>query len=153
MDTKLKADIAESAVVHQLLSRGFNVLKPYGDRLPYDLAVDINGKLIRIQVKCAWFDKRDDVYIVDSRRTKTNRRVMLRARYKKTDFDLAIVYLPNINVFYILPFDVFDSFGSSISFVEATNRQRVVKTKEYRECWDLLCFYRVRCSHVIECAQ
>lgn len=50
MDTKLKADIAESSVITELLKRGFNVLKPAGDRLPYDLAVDINGKLIRIQV-------------------------------------------------------------------------------------------------------
>ncbi|MBU1006833.1 MAG: hypothetical protein KKH08_04490 [Candidatus Omnitrophica bacterium] len=51
MDTKLKADIAESAVTTELLKRGFNVLKPFGDRLPYDLAVDLDGRLIKIQVK------------------------------------------------------------------------------------------------------
>jgi len=55
MDTKLKADIAESAVMTELLKRGFKVLKPIGDRLPYDLAVDVNGKLVKIQVKSAWF--------------------------------------------------------------------------------------------------
>ncbi|MBU0709496.1 MAG: endonuclease, partial [Candidatus Omnitrophica bacterium] len=54
MDTKLKADIAESAVITQLLKKGFRVLKPIGDRLPYDLAIDRNGKLLRIQVKSAW---------------------------------------------------------------------------------------------------
>lgn len=48
MDTKLKADIAESAVVTELLKRGFKVLKPIGDRLPYDLAIDSNEKLLRI---------------------------------------------------------------------------------------------------------
>ncbi len=47
MDTKLKADIGESAVLTELLKRGFNVLKPVGDRLPYDLAIDVNGKLIK----------------------------------------------------------------------------------------------------------
>ena len=46
MDTKLKADIAESAVVTEFLKRGLKVLKPVGDRLPYDLAVDLNGRLI-----------------------------------------------------------------------------------------------------------
>ncbi|MFH1354874.1 MAG: group I intron-associated PD-(D/E)XK endonuclease [Candidatus Omnitrophota bacterium] len=51
MDTKLKADIAESAVITELLKRGFRVLKPIGDRLPYDLAIDQNGKLLRIQVR------------------------------------------------------------------------------------------------------
>ena len=40
MDTKLKADIAESAAITELLHRGYNVLRPVGDRLPYDIAVD-----------------------------------------------------------------------------------------------------------------
>ena len=43
IDTKLKADIAESAVITEFLRRGFKVLKPVGDRLPYDLAIDISG--------------------------------------------------------------------------------------------------------------
>ena len=51
MDTKLKADIAESATVTELLRRGFNVLLPFGDRLPYDIAVDYGDKLIKIQVE------------------------------------------------------------------------------------------------------
>ena len=54
MDTKLKADIAESAVITRLLKEGFRVLKPIGDRLPYDLGIDLNGKLLRIQIKSAW---------------------------------------------------------------------------------------------------
>ena len=39
MDTKIKADIAESAVVTELLKHGVDVLVPYGDRLPYDVMV------------------------------------------------------------------------------------------------------------------
>lgn len=58
MDTKLKADIAESAVITELLKRGFKVLKPLGDRLAYDLALDLNGKLLRIQAKSAWFNRK-----------------------------------------------------------------------------------------------
>ncbi len=49
MDTKLKADVTESAVVTELLKRGFNVLRPVGDRLAYDLAIDYKGKFIRLQ--------------------------------------------------------------------------------------------------------
>ena len=65
MDTKLKADIAESAVITALLKKGFRVLKPVGDRLPYDVAIDVNGKLIRIQVKSAWYY--NGSYKVDTR--------------------------------------------------------------------------------------
>src|SRR5579863_10024790 len=43
MDTKLKGDIAEQAVVLYALKRGWGVLRPVGDRLPYDLVLDIDG--------------------------------------------------------------------------------------------------------------
>jgi len=41
MDTKLKGDIAEQAAILQGLKRGWGVLKPVGDRLPYDLVFDV----------------------------------------------------------------------------------------------------------------
>jgi len=136
MDTKLKADIAESAVITELLKRGFNVLKPVGDRLPYDLAIDVKGKLIRIQVKSAWFYK--GAYKVDARITKTNRRIMIRKYYDENDFDFAVIYIQDINAFYIMPQSVFSSYKSEISLVEATKRQRKPKSAEYRENWNLL---------------
>ena len=138
MDTKLKADIAESAVLTELLKREFKVLRPVGDRLPYDLALDLGDRLCRIQVKAAWFDRSKGMYAVDARRTKTNRRVMLRARYSIEDFDFAILYLEDSRVFYVMPAAVFNSYSSTSSFVETEKRQRKPRSAEYREKWDLL---------------
>jgi len=138
MDTKLKADVAESAVQMELLKKGLRVLQPVGDRLPYDLGVDLSGELIRIQVKSAWFNKKDACYVVDARRTKTNRRRMLRQRYGADDFDFAIVYLADLHVFYVMPVSEFSRYGSTITFVESDKRQRRPKSAEYRERWDLL---------------
>jgi hypothetical protein len=138
MDTKLKADIAESAVITELLKRGFRVLKPIGDRLPYDLALDLNGKLLRIQVKSAWFDAKKNFHMVDSRRTKTNRRRMLRQRYDANDFDFAIIYLDVLHVFYVMPIAIFSRYESTITFVEMDKRQRKPRSAEYRQRWDLL---------------
>ena len=138
MDTKLKADVAESAVQMELLKKGFRVLQPVGDRLPYDLGIDLSGKLIRIQVKSAWFNKKDACYVVDARRTKTNRRRMLRQRYGADDFDFAIVYLADLHVFYVMPVFEFSRYGSTITFVELDKRQRRPKSAKYRERWDLL---------------
>jgi len=138
MDTKLKADIAESAVTTELLKRGFRVLQPVGDRLAYDLGVDLDGKLLRIQVKSAWFDAKAKCYVVDARRTKTNRRRMLRKCYSPDDFDFAIVYLAELNVFYVMPVAIFSSYDSTVTFVEVNKRQRKPKSAEYRERWDLL---------------
>ena len=138
MDTKLKADIAESAVITELLKRGFKVLKPVGDRLPYDLAVDAGSNLLRLQVKSAWFDKKNNSYCVDVRRTKTNRRKMLRSRYSEDDFDFAILYIDVLNVFYVIPVKAFNSFVSTITLIEANKRQRKPKSAKFRNRWDLL---------------
>jgi hypothetical protein len=136
MNTKLKSDIAESAVITQLLKRGFKVLKPVGDRLPYDLAIDLDGKLIKLQFKSAWGSK--GIYNVDSRRTKTNRRRMLRKRYGKSDFDFAVLYIEDLNIFYVMPQKVFNKYQSGIRLVERKTRQRQPKSSRYREAWDLL---------------
>jgi len=138
MDTKLKSDIAESAVSTELLIRGFKVLKPMGDRLPYDIAIDLDGKLIRIQVKHAWYNKKDKAYVVDVRRTKTNRRQMLRKKYDNDDFDFAIAFIGEKQIFYVIPSAVFNSFASSISFVEDHKRQRSPISDQYRENWKII---------------
>ncbi|MCU0641159.1 MAG: group I intron-associated PD-(D/E)XK endonuclease [Candidatus Margulisbacteria bacterium] len=137
-DTKLKADIAEAAVTTELLKRGYSVLHPVGDRLPYDLAFDLNGQLIRIQVKGAWQVRSGNYYAVDVRRTKTNRRIMRRKRYSDDDFDLAILYIEQGSVFYIMPAKVFNSYKSTICLVEREKRQRAPRSAFYRERWDLL---------------
>ncbi|WP_413199795.1 group I intron-associated PD-(D/E)XK endonuclease [Nostoc piscinale] len=51
MDTKLKGDIAEQAVVIHALKRGWEVLRPVGDRLPYDLVFDVGGNLSKSKVQ------------------------------------------------------------------------------------------------------
>ena len=136
MDTKLKSDIAEAAVVFELLRKGLKVLRPVGDRLPYDLGVDRGGRLVRVQVKSAW--SRADKYIVDCRRTRTNRRRMVRARYRASDFDYAVLYIQEKHVFYILPSRIFCRFGSEITLcLRAGSKQRPVSDR-YRERWDYL---------------
>lgn len=84
LDTKLKGDIAEQAAVLYALKQGWGVLRPVGDRLAYDLVFDIHHQLIKFQVKSAWFHEASKNYVVDNRRTKTNRRTMIRETYQKS---------------------------------------------------------------------
>jgi hypothetical protein len=144
LDTNLKGDIGEQAATLQALKRGWGVLKPIGDRLPYDLVFDLNGTLIKVQVKSAWFDKRTCNYVVDNRRIKTNRRVMVRDVYKPTDFDFALVYLEELDIFYVFPIDVFIGYGSGIHLVEADRRQRKPNSAKYRDAWDLILQWAAR---------
>ncbi|MFW9258563.1 endonuclease [Nostoc sp. KVJ20] len=138
MDTKLRGDIAEQAAVIHALKRGWGVLKPVGDRLPYDLVFDVEGTLVKIQVKYAWFDKPSGNYVVDNRRTKTNRRQMLREAYTLADFNFALVYIENLDLFYIFPIDIFIGYGSEIHLVEAEKRQRKPRSAQYRNAWELI---------------
>lgn len=134
MDTKLRGDIAEQAAILYALKQGWGVLQPVGDRLVFD----VSGRLIKIQVKSAWLDEPSGNYVVDNRRTKTNRRVMLRDVYQPTDFDFALAYLADLDVFYVFPVDIFISYGSEIHFVEAEKRQRKPKSAMYRNAWQLI---------------
>ena len=138
MNTKLKGDIAEQAATLQALKRDWGVLKPVGDRMPYDLVFDVNGTLVKVQVKAAWFYKRLGNYVVDNRRTKTNRRRMIREVYGPTDFEFALVYLDDEDLFYVFPIEVFIGYGSEIHIVEADKRQRKPQSAAFRDAWELI---------------
>lgn len=76
--------------------------------------------------------------MIDNRRTKTNRRVMIREVYTPSDFDFALAYLPNQDLFYIFPVDVFVSYASEIPLVETDKRQRRPRSAAYRDAWHLI---------------
>ena len=138
LSTKLKGDITEQAAILHALKRGWGVLKPIGDRLSYDLVFDVYGALLKVQVKTAWFDESRGNYVVDNRRTKTNRRVMVREVYTPSDFDFALAYLPDRDLFYVFPIEVFISYASEIHLVEVDRRQRKPRSAAFRDAWELI---------------
>jgi len=144
MSTKLRGDIAEQAAILQALKRGWGVLKPIGDRLAYDLVFDAQGTLVKIQVKCAWFDASRGNHVVDNRRTKTNRRIMRREANSPSDFDFALVYIERLDLFYVFPVDVFIGYASEIHLVEADKRQRKPGSATYRGAWELILRWAAR---------
>ncbi|MEW6733844.1 MAG: group I intron-associated PD-(D/E)XK endonuclease [Acidobacteriota bacterium] len=126
------------------MKRSWGVLKPIGDRLPYDLVFYVQGTLIKVQVKYGWLDKRTGNYVADNRRTKTNRRKMIRDVYTPTDFDFALIYLEDLDLFYIFPVRVFIGYGSGIHLVEANRRQRKPVSADYRNAWELILQWAAR---------
>jgi hypothetical protein len=144
MNTKLKGDIAEQAAILQALKRGWGVLKPVGDRMPYDLVFDVNGALVKVQIKAAWYYEKVGNYVVDNRRTKTNRRTMIREAYQPDDFEFALVYLEDHDLFYVFPVDVFIGYCSEIHIVEADKRQRKPQSAQCRDAWELIVQWAAR---------
>ena len=63
---------------------------------------------------------------------------MLREPYTTADFDFALAYIEDLDVFYIFPVEVFISYGSGIHLVEADRRQRKPQSADYRDAWDFI---------------
>ena len=69
---------------------------------------------------------------------------MVRSNYALSDFDFALVYLAEFDLFYIFPVDVFISYGSEIHMVEADGRQRKPKSATFRDAWALILHWAAR---------
>ncbi|WP_049971662.1 group I intron-associated PD-(D/E)XK endonuclease [Haladaptatus cibarius] len=57
MNTKDKGDETEAKIIHTLISHGYSVSIPFGDNDKYDLIVDDNGSLYRVQCETSWTNK------------------------------------------------------------------------------------------------
>ena len=55
MSTKQTGDLSEISFVAWCLEKGLGVALPFGDRHPYDVIVDVGGRLIKVQVKTGWY--------------------------------------------------------------------------------------------------
>jgi hypothetical protein len=138
LDTKIKGDYAELLVAAKALSKGWGVLKPIGDRLPYDLVFDVAGKLVKIQVKSAWYQERTDTYQIKTVMTKSNRGEYKFCRYNETDFDFAIAHLQGEDSFYVLPMSFYNSFKSNIAFIGVKEHRNQPRSLPYKEAWHLI---------------
>ena len=94
------------------------------------MVFDIHETIVKVQVKSAWFHNSSGNYVTDNRRTKTNRRQMIRDTYTPSDFDFALIYIEELDLFYVFPVEVFISYGSEIHLVEADKRQRKPRSAE-----------------------
>lgn len=140
-DTKLVGDISEMMVLTELLQRGYQVLQPVGDRLPYDLAIDLNGRFIRFQVRTAYHDAPTDKYVGNVRNAKTNRGTYSFVKSNTSDVEYFIFVVQPMRIFYVIPSEVVATYASAIRFMPhrslirpATNPKHDVET--FRDRFD-----------------
>jgi hypothetical protein len=56
MNTKQIGDTSEAMILAALIKRGYTVSIPFGDNDPYDLVVETDRGLHRVQVKTGWLE-------------------------------------------------------------------------------------------------
>ena len=134
-ETKRRGEIGEAAFLAKASSMGFGVAKPWGDSDRYDLIVDVNGRLLRVQVKSAHRECAQPgggFHI----RTGPHKRIP----YREDEIDLLVAYVVPENVWYIFPPSAFTTMKSVRLFPR--HKQKASKFEQYREAWH--CFQEVK---------
>lgn len=86
--TLVAGDVNELQCILAFETRGYYTSLPFSGSCRYDVIVDINGKLLRIQCKASHYYKEDTAAIIfDGTRSTTNTQKTVRYQYTKEEID------------------------------------------------------------------
>lgn len=96
----------EMAFPLKCLEHGFSVSKPLDPSSPYDFILDNGKELLKIQVKCTATHKKNKqgLYEIELMKRSGNRYNKVKKAYSDNEVDFFAVYLLDINLWYIIPF-------------------------------------------------
>lgn len=109
---------AEQKVAAELILRGHIINWSTTDKTPYDMVVDFNGKLSKIQVKGIFTRTPGRAYRCELKGFKNR-------AYKEHEVDFYVVYIHEYNEYYVIPYGM-------------TSFNRNGKAKQYLNRWELL---------------
>ena len=101
MKPKEKGDVAVAHAIHYFMTNGYEVCMPLGDKQLYDMIVEINGAMSRVQIKYAGYYNGDQKYKAALRSMGGNQSFHTAKKYRDDDFDLLFVYVENGRKFLI----------------------------------------------------
>lgn len=121
MDKKQIGNLTELQCLTAFVSLGYNVSIPYGDNAKYDFIADIQGQLIRVQVKTA-SEKTEGSIKFSCRSTHVNCQGVKNERYTDKDIDYFSTYWNN--QCYLIPVNEC-STDKTLRFIPPKNGQTV----------------------------
>lgn len=127
--TKRTGDITELIIMSRLMIKGKKCLLPYGEDWRYDIAVDDNGKLIRIQCKTGRLRSGAIRFNVASNTASSGRK-----NYTKEEIDYFGVYCPDNKQTYLIPVEDVGNNEASLRVKPSRNNQtkNIRWAKDYR---------------------
>ncbi len=96
-----KGNVAELAIATEAARLGLSVLKPLTEHEPFDLALGIGERLLRVQ--CKWAAHDGEVIQIHVARSRTNRRGNIRSTYRADELDALGAYCADLDRCYLLP--------------------------------------------------
>ncbi len=105
-NTTRKGEITESAILARLIQSGYRCLIPWGHDHRYDIAIDDDGKLVRVQCKTARYIEEGGCLEFNTAITyaRVGGKPHIRKGYKG-EADYFGVYSPETGKFYLIPVD------------------------------------------------
>ena len=126
MDTNTLGKLTEIEVMRYIIHKGYSVSIPFGDKDRYDQIWDINGKLLKIQVKTAHEYSKNTGKAIEFKTTGTsNGRI---TSYSKNDIDYFATYWNN--QVYLVPVEETSS-KKVLRFESASNQPNISWAKDY----------------------
>lgn len=131
--TKRKGELAELAFILKAASLGLIVSKPYGDSFLYDLIVESDGGLRKIQVKSS-FRSHGTGHSVSLAREKDR----FTPWYAEGDIDFLAVYVVPHDAWYIIPVQAIKGVKSLRLYPIPPKKKNGGRYEIYREAWHLI---------------
>jgi len=124
-------ELSEAAFLLKATEQGFLVAKPWGDSERYDFIVDSGTRLWRVQLK--------STAVLDDRAYQVNtiHKVYGKGQvgYNADDIDMLVVHIPPLDVWYVLPVEVYAPNTHLRLYPNIKVRLR--RWERYREAWGL----------------
>ncbi len=133
-NTAKQGEITESMILARLIQLGYECLLPWGHDHRYDIAIDDDGKLIRIQCKTAHYHEESGCITFNTAITyaRVGGKPHIRKGYKG-EADYFAVYSPDTGKTYLMPVE--DAPGASARlrlYTTKNNQQKGIKwAKDY----------------------
>jgi hypothetical protein len=129
MNTRQKGDVAEGMVLAVLIRKGYVVSLPFGGSQRYDMVVEKDGKLLKVQCKMGRLRQGGVSFSVCSVNGFTG---------KSTDYhgdvDVFLVFCPDNNETYWVPVGIVGRKATKLRVLETKNGQEknVKWAKDYK---------------------
>lgn len=122
LTTQQKGITTEIAVAAYFLSLGYNVSQPFCQDSKYDLIVDVNNKLLRLQVKTARL-LNEDTIIFNCRSTTKNSQTNKSRYYQSDEID------------YFATFWNYKAYLVPVNECSAEKRLHLTPTEKVNQCY------------------
>ncbi len=120
MNTKNLGDYAEIITAAKFTKQGYIVSKPLSENSTYDLIVDMDGQLKKVQVKAR--STRNNTISVELFTSMRN----YKKEYKEGDFDLLVIYSEELDKLAIISWDELkDLKVLTLRTVKPKNKQKI----------------------------